>query len=254
MNFFILTYLSRNEILHMKLGNDQDNYTLHSCSILNWSLSDCQKYIHSNISWVIATKKGTSIGIEYLLSFLNSYSPKNIVIGRIGCLTSKLIQNQYSHFQTCYPYPIIESGFVFSFDLLSHINFTSHIYEEDFCLSFQNSKMIDDFHFNFFPPVKSRKLFSFNFPYLISFFTHSKLKISEKFLHAAGFSFDILLSSFSKAKAIIGEGIFFRSNFFETEQIHLECGKHQNWSQILTPPLIPSKNFSVKIKCYDYEK
>lgn len=218
-----------------------------NCHIINWSTLDCFTKLIPETQWVVISKKNTYFGVNFLASILDSYEPFNTVVGRFACKSFINHSSSLLPFKKCLPYPIIESGFAISSDLLLSLSFKTHSLNDDLAYSFRNARIIDDFRFNYFNATYSRSVFNEN-PYIASFTSPTKPNISSLFYHIFGFSFSALLSPFAKALVIIGEGIHFRHKKLSSQIIQLECFNYSNWT-ILTPPFIYHSNITLRLKC-----
>lgn len=192
--------------------------------------------------WVFVSSSETGFSPFYLLSVLAKITAKRTVIGRFGCVPTEFVDHRMT-FQKCHRYPILESGFAFTSDLISDFKPLTDIFEYAVGLSFSNATFIDDFRFNYLAPNVTSDInrYSISFP-------RNSSDLPAKLAHVTGISFPVFVSPHAKAQAVLGRNASFMDLTFATSDVlDVTCGTEQ----LHPPPLIYTKKPVVEIPCFE---
>lgn len=192
--------------------------------------------------WVAFFPSETGLSPFYLLNVLQSIRPRRTIIGRFGCIPTTEVP-QSLPFKKCHTYPIRESGFAISFDLLKHLKDLSTCFEYSIGLSLENVKntvMIDDFSFRFLPPQKRTSGF------LISYFPSTASDMELHTTHASGLTVNVMLTPHGQVPITLGSNVTFLGDEIPWRSVlDVECD-----DDIVIPPLIYSQRRVVGIPCF----
>lgn len=100
----------------------------------------------SKTKWIFISSGSTAVAPRYVSYILNSIpteKSRNQLVGRFGCIPTIYVPENINEFKLCYRFPILESGFAFTSDLLQKKQFQRLIEE------FNSSKNISELNKNY---------------------------------------------------------------------------------------------------------
>lgn len=192
--------------------------------------------------WVFVYSSDTGFSPLYLLRVLGKITAKRTVIGRFGCIPTEFVDPRMP-FQKCHRYPILESGFAFTSDLISDFKPLTESFEYSVGFSFSGATLIDDFRFNFIAPSVTTDLNRYSISYPMN-----SSDLPAKLSHVTGISFPVFVSPYAKAQAVLGRNASFMDLTVATSDVvDVKCGGEQ----LQIPPIVYSKKPVVEIPCFD---
>lgn len=200
--------------------------------------------------WVFVCSSMTNISPSYLLNVLRGISQaKRTVIGRFGCIPTDFI-NPEVPFQKCHKYPILESGFAFTSDLINDFKTHTDFFEFSVGLSFSDATFIDDFRFNFLAPIVTPDLGRYSISY-----PASSSDLPTELAHVTGLTFPVFISPYAKAQVVLGRNATSSMGltFATSDVVDVVCSK-EDTEALEIPPLIYVKRPVVKIPCFQSVK
>ena len=200
-----------------------------------------QLIISKPIRWVFICSAKTGFSPFYLLNILRQLPEERTIIGRFGCIPTEEISKNM-RFKTCHKYPILESGFAFTSDLMKYIEMPLARSEYSVGISLSNidCNIIDDFTFGFLTPRKRTEGF------LTTYFPADSSHLALNAIHASGLAIPVMLTPFNKVYLSLGSNFtLFGREIRSTDVISVECG-----SNTVRPPVIYSQKPVFEIPCF----
>lgn len=229
----------------------------------------------SKTKWIFISGQNTAVAPRYVSYILNSalkQKSEKFLLGRFGCIPTKYTTGIVREFKLCYRFPILESGFAFTSDLLQTKQFQQLIKEIEIDLNstkydeINNSELkskfnfsllkleyliglgtseanaIDDFRFSYFASNSTFR----NSLFLASFNPSSSSNLDIDFLHASGIRFKEKVTPFAEGEVILGTGLNFEGEIFPfDEHITVSCLPHN-----VSVPYLNS-SFAKKLKNHE---
>lgn len=211
----------------------------------------------SQTKWIFISSQSTAVApryVSYILNSIQTEKTENLLLGRFGCIPTSFINGIVHEFKLCYRFPILESGFAFTSDLLQTKRFQELIKEiENDINSSNNDEKINSnldslYEFDSEPDYDSTEKYNlsslkieyliglgtseanaiddFRFSYfasnstfrnslfLASFNPSSSSNLDIAFLHASGIRFKEKVTPFAEGEIILGTGLNFNGEIF----------------------------------------
>lgn len=203
--------------------------------------TNCLVSTIEDVNWVVVVSRETGFAPFYLLSLLQSIQAHRTVVGRFGCLPTSAVPENVA-FKRCHRYPIAESGFAISVDLLKHVKDISPRFEYSVGLSLVgiNVAWIDHFAFRFLKPHHRESGF------LASYFPWSASDLPPESAHASGITVDVMLTPHGEASVPLGSNFTFLGNEIRaSDVIRVQCD-----DDIVRPPRIYSRQPVFRVPCF----
>ena len=194
-----------------------------------------------DVNWVVVVSRETGFAPFYLLNLLQSIQARQVVVGRFGCLPTAAVPEDVA-FKRCHRYPIAESGFAMSADLLTHVKDVSPRFEYSVGLSLVGIDVawIDHFAFRFLKPHHRESGF------LASYFPWSASDLPPETAHASGITVDVMLTPHGEASVPLGSNFTFLGNdIHSSDVIRVQCD-----DDIVRPPRIYSRQPVFRVPCF----
>lgn len=269
--FFLIICILETDISFVRVNNfteskrDPASWIFQNYNIIK-SIPDFISLIPkiSQTKWVFMSSESTAIAPRYVSHILNSIpdeKAKKLLLGRFGCIPTNYVYGNVHEFKLCYRFPILESGFAFTSDLLKNKQFEQIIKEIEkemhdmkvnksisFDYDLDSNQDSDNDSTNY--KLSSLKLeyliglgtyhanviddfrFSYfasnssfrNSLFLASFNPSVSSNLDITFLHASGIRFKEKVSPFADGEIILGTGLSFNGEIFPfDEHVTISC-------------------------------